>query len=401
MPSRGRATAADGRRLKVVALVRRFGVAGGGGAERVARELLAMLDADRFERILCVSRAPAPDDPTGPQIAADLRRRGVRVEFLHRRHKYDPLGWSPLLRLLRRERVDILHAHAFGQNAWGTVIGRLAGVPVVLAHEHNWAFEGRALRPIVDRQLIARGADAILVVSREARRRMIELERIPPEHLLLLPNGIRALRLGDGRAVRSELGIPVDAPLIGTVCVIRPEKALDVLLRSVTLAVRELPRLRVLIAGDGPDRPALEAVVRELGLQDRVLLPGARADVPDLLAALDVAILSSDFEGIPLALLEFMDAAKPIVATRVGGIPELIEDGVHGVLVEPRDEPALARAIVDLLRDPRRGRELGIRARERRRREFDLDATVQRLQELYLRLHAARCANRPGAEDGP
>lgn len=375
-------------RLKVVALVREIGLAGGGGAERVARDLLVKLDPKRFERVLFVSRSPDAGDRTVEPIVADLRRRGVDVRFLKRRFKYDPLAWWPLFRALRRERIDVLHTHAFGMNAWGSLIGRLARVPVVIAHEHNWAFTGRALRPVIDRELIARCADAVIVVSREARRRMIEVERIAPERLVLLPNGIRALPPGDGRAVRAELGIGDDDPVIGTVCVIRAEKALDVLVRAAALVIRGFPRLRVLIVGDGPDRARLEAVVEQLGLEERVLLTGARTDVSDILAAIDVAVLASDYEGVPLSVLEFMDAGKPIVATRVGGIPELIEDGVHGALVPPRDEAALAAAIRGVLRDPDGGREMGARARERCRGEFSLDRTIERLQQLYEQLHS-------------
>ena len=378
------------RRLKVVTLVRMFGEAGGGGAERVARELLAALDPDRFDRTLFVSRPPAPDDPTGEQIEADLRRRGVRVQFLSRQFKYDPFGWWPLLRLLRRERIDILHAHTFGHNAWATVLGRLAGVGVIVAHEHNWAFAGRPLRPLVDRRLIARGSDAIIVVSDDARRKMIEVERIPPTRLVVLANGVRALPAGNGHAVRAELAIGSDDPVIGVVCVMRPEKAVDSLVRAAALLMSDVPRLRVVVAGDGPERPAVQALARELGVADRVLLLGDRMDVPDILDALDVAVLCSDYEGIPLALLEYMDAARPIVATRVGGIPELIEDGVDGLLVAPRDPPALAEAILALLRDRERAAALGAQARERCRREFSVDATVDRLQDLYEQLYATR-----------
>jgi glycosyltransferase involved in cell wall biosynthesis len=296
-----------------------------------------------------------------------------------------------MFRALRRERIDVLHAHSFGQNAWASLIGRLTSVPAVIAHEHNWAFTGRALRPVIDRELIARCASAMIVVSQEARRRMIEVERIAPERLVLLPNGIRALPPGDGRTVRTELGIGRDDPVIGTVCILRSEKALDVLVRATALLVAEFPRLRVLIVGDGPERSSLEALVKQLGLEDSVLLTGARTDVPDVLAALDVAVLSSDYEGIPLSILEFMDAGKPIVATDVGGIPEVIEDGVHGVLVPPRDEAALAAAVADVLRDPEAAKEMGARARDRCRREFSLDRTVERLQQLYRQLHSRRC----------
>jgi glycosyltransferase involved in cell wall biosynthesis len=370
--------------------VREIGLAGGGGAERVARDQLVELDPKRFERVLFVSRPPRPGDWSG-EIVADLQRRGVRVRFLNRRFKYDPFAWWPMFQALRRERVDVLHAHSFGQNAWASLIGRLTSVPAVIAHEHNWAFTGRALRPVIDRELIARCASAMIVVSQEARRRMIEVERIAPERLVLLPNGIRALPPGDGGTVRTELGIGRDDPVIGTVCILRAEKAIDVLVRAAALLVKDLPRLRVLIVGEGDERAVVEALVKQLGLEEHVLLTGARSDVPDVLAALDVAVLSSDYEGIPLSILEFMDAGKPIVATHVGGIPEVIEDGVHGVLVPPRNEAALAGAVGDLLRHPDVAGEMGARARERCRDEFSLDRTVDRLQGLYERLHSKRC----------
>lgn len=384
------ATPSSERRLKVAALVREIGLGGGGGAERVARDQLVELDPNRFERVLFVSRPPEPGDRSG-EIVADLRRRGVGVHFLKRRFKYDLFAWWPMFQGLRRERIDVLHAHSFGQNAWASVIGRLTSVPAVIAHEHNWAFTGRALRPVIDRELIARWASAMIVVSQEARRRMIEVEGIAPERLVLLPNGIRELPPGDGGAVRTELGIGRDDPVIGTVCILRAEKAIDLLVRAAARTVTDFPRLRVLIVGEGEERARVEALVEQLGLEDRVLLPGARTDVPDVLAALDVAVLSSDYEGIPLSILEFMDAGKPIVATRVGGIPEVIEDGAHGVLVPPRNEAALAAAIGDLLRDPDAAREMGARARDRCRREFSLDRTVERLEQLYERLHSMRC----------
>jgi glycosyltransferase involved in cell wall biosynthesis len=379
------------RRLKVVTLVREIGPAGGGGAERVARDLLVELNPKRFERILFVSRPPG--DQTGGQVVADLETRGVDVRFLRRRFKYDPLAWWPLFRALRRERIDVLHTHAFGQNAWGSLLGRLAGVPVVIAHEHNRDFNGRVLHPVIDRELIARCAGAMIVVSGEARRRMIQVERVPPERLVLLPNGVRALPHGDGRALRADLGIGSDDPVVGTVCIIRSEKALDVLVRAAALLAKGFPRLSVLIAGTGPDRRRVEAVTEQLGLSDRVHFAGARTDVPDVLAAIDIAVICSDYEGSPRSVLEFMDAGKPIVATDVGGIPEVIEDGVHGVLVPPRDEAALAAALAGLLEDTDRGREMGARARDRCRRELSLDRTVESLQELYEELHSRRNGN--------
>jgi glycosyltransferase involved in cell wall biosynthesis len=379
------------RRLKVVTLVREIGPAGGGGAERVARDLLVELDPERFERILFVSRPPR--DRTGGRVVADLRRRGVDVRFLRRRFKYDPLAWWPLFRALRREGIDVLHTHAFGPNAWGSLIGRWAGVPVVIAHEHNWAFTGRALRPVIDREVIARCAGAMIVVSGDARRRMIEVERIPAERLVLLPNGVQALPPGDGRALRADLGIRRGDPVVGTVCIIREEKALDVLIGAAVLLRDDFPSLRVLIAGDGPDRARVESAAERAGLGDFIHMTGARTDVPDVLAAIDIAVICSDYEGSPRSVLEFMDAGKPIVATGVGGIPEVIQNGTHGVLVPPRDEAALAAALSGLLRDRELASELGARARDRCRRELSLDRTVESLQDLYEELHSRQNGN--------
>jgi glycosyltransferase involved in cell wall biosynthesis len=183
-------------------------------------------------------------------------------------------------------------------------------------------------------------------------------------------------------------------PLVGAVCGLRPQKALDVLVRAAAQLREELPDVRVAIVGDGPERSRLEGLVAELGLVDTVRLVGAwpPAEVPDFVAALDVAVSSSDFEGTPLAVMEYMAAAKPVVATAVGGIPDLLEDGVHGLLVPPRDPAALARGIAELLHDPARRRALGERARERQRRELDFDVTVRRLEELYVTLVCARRA---------
>jgi glycosyltransferase involved in cell wall biosynthesis len=383
------------RRFKVATLVREIGSAGGGGAERVARDLLVELNPKRFDRILFVSRPPG--DRTGGQVVTDLRRRGVDVRFLRRRFKYDPLAWWPLFRALRRERIDVLHSHAFGQNAWGSLLGRLAGVPVVIAHEHNRTFTKHTLRAVLDRDLIARWADAMIVVSEDARRKMIEVEGIPSERLVLLPNGVRELPPGDGGALRAQLGIHRGDPVVGTVCIIRSEKALGVLLGAAALLRKDFPRLQVLIAGDGPDRSRVEAVAEQLGLGDRVHMTGARTDVHNVLAAIDVAVICSDYEGSPRSVLEFMDAGKPIVATEVGGIPDVIEDGVHGVLVPPRDEPALAAGVGRLLSDMERGREMGARARDRCRTELGLDRTVGRLQSLYETLYSRRNGNLPSA----
>jgi glycosyltransferase involved in cell wall biosynthesis len=376
----------DGK-LRVVTLVDRLGT---GGAERLAIQTTTRLDPERFDRTLCASRRfdVAVSKRHVANALADLESAGVRVLGLKRTSARQVWAWWPLYRMLRRERVDVLHAHKFGSNLWGTAIGRMARVPVIVAHEHTWSFQGKPWRRIGDREVIARGSSAFIAVSREDRRRMIEIEGIDPDDVLFIPNGIPAPPPPSGADVRAELGIAPDAPLIGTVSVLRPQKALDVLLRATRILVDEFPGLRVLIAGEGDRRFALEDLTKELGLEDNVLFLGVRTDVPDVLDALDVAVSSSDFEGSPLSVMEYMEAARPIVATRVGGVPDLIDDGVHGRLVDPQQPATFAAAVAELLRDPEGAREMGRRARQRRRDEFDIDVMVRRLEELYTELRA-------------
>jgi glycosyltransferase involved in cell wall biosynthesis len=176
--------------------------------------------------------------------------------------------------------------------------------------------------------------------------------------------------------------------VVGTVGVLRPQKAFHVLIEAVARVLPRFPELRLVIGGDGPELGRLEALVDELDVRHAVILAGYRSDVPDLLAAFDIAASSSDFEGSPLAVIEYMDAGKPIVATRVGGVPDLIEDGVHGLLAPPGDAAALAQALERLLADRELAGRLGAAARERRLAELSFDNTVRAVEGLYEELYA-------------
>lgn len=378
------------RRVRVVTLV--DFLTAQSGAERLALNVATRLDQERFESTLCVSRWPPPGPPheAASEALVQLSQSGVRLVGLGRRGKLDIWVWWRLVRLLRREQIDVLHAHKFGSNVWGTLAGRLARVPVVLAHEHTWSYEGQPARRFLDRELIARGANRLIAVSREDQRRMIEIERIDPARTLFLANGILPAPPPSGRDVRAELAIAPGAALIGLVGVLRPQKALHVLLQAMVPLVRERPDIQALIVGEGPERPAGERLAIELGVQSAVRFLGHRPDVPDLLRALDIAVCCSDYEGSPLAVLEYMEAGLPVVATAVGGIPDLIESGVHGLLVPAGDWSGLAAALSELLRDPARAREMGARGRERRLAEFNFDTMVRRLEDLYCKLLAER-----------
>ncbi len=373
-------TAADPRRPHVLTLTDSILI---GGAERLAMDLTRGTQPERFRRTICVTRRMAH----GSQVyaAADipaLREEGVEVLELDRVSRVDLWGWLRLIRYLRSEEVDVIHAHKFGSNVWAAVLGRLCGVPVIIAHEHTWSFEGQRLRRWLDRRIVARLSDVVIAVSEADRKRMVEIVGMPPERVVLIENGIRASPVGDGEAVRRSVGIVRDTPVLVSVSVLRPQKALDVMIHALAILRRSRPEVRLLIAGQG-DHEALSALVHELALEQAVTFLGFRRDVHNVLAAGDIAVSSSDFEGSPLAVMEYMAAGLPVVATAVGGVPRLVENERTGLLVPRRDPQALARALERLLDDRVLARAMGERGRERQQREFSFDATLREVQALY------------------
>jgi glycosyltransferase involved in cell wall biosynthesis len=225
---------------------------------------------------------------------------------------------------------------------------------------------------------------------------MIELERIPPQKVVYVPNGIPDLPSGDPKRVRRELGIAPSDPVVGTVCGLRPEKELETAIRALAKLTPHRPGLRFLVVGDGLERPRLERVAEELGVPTTFLGHRPNDEVSDLLAAMDVLVLSSRFEGMPLAVLEWMAAGKAIVASRVGGIPAMVEDGKEALLVPPRDHVSFADAIGHLLDAPAERKRLGQAAQRRQRAEFTFDQTVAQLENLYERLSSSGGSTDPG-----
>jgi glycosyltransferase involved in cell wall biosynthesis len=351
-----------------------------GGAERLVAETAVRLDRTRFAPEVWVTR------PLLGRHAARIAAAGIPVHALRRRSMWNVTAWTPLVRRLRE--TDVLHAHMHTSNVYGALLGRLARVPVVLTHEHTWSWQGQRVRRLLDRLVVGRLSTLHLAVSEADRRAMTDVERIPPAKTHFVPLGIPSLE-PSAEDARDELGIPRGAPVVGTAAGLRAQKALDLLVDAARRLAPDFPAVQVLIAGDGPEERRLQTLIEEQGLQETVRLVGRwpEGELPRFLATLDVAVNCSDFEGSPLAVMEFMACEKAIVATAVGGTPDLIEDGVHGLLVRTRDAGALADAIAALLRDPVRRREFGRRARERQRADFDVDVVVRRFEQLYQELY--------------
>jgi glycosyltransferase involved in cell wall biosynthesis len=361
-----------------------------GGAESIAEELAVCADQSRFRRTMCVTRSIDPLLGEAPAVsAARLREAGVQVIFLGRRKRFDIRSTWQLMKLLRSQRVDLVHAHMFGSNVWAAVLGRILDIPVTIGHEHTWSFEGQLLRRFADRNIVGRFCDAVIAVSEADRRRMISVVGMPAKRVVLIANGISERGPGDPRAIRRELGIPEQAPVLVQTAVLRPQKAIEVMLSAMTILRESHPDARLLVPGAGDSR-SLEATAARLGVADAVHFLGLRDDVNDILAGATVGVLSSDFEGSPLAVLEYMAAGLPVVATDVGGLPQMVEEGRTGFLVPRRDPAALAQRVRELLDDPDLAQRMGERGRALQQQEFSRGAMTARVEQLYVQLLTAK-----------
>jgi glycosyltransferase involved in cell wall biosynthesis len=350
-----------------------------GGAERFAIGLATHLPTERFEVWVCSTRT------VEPSVQAAFDAAGVRQLHLGRTGKLGLHHFAPLARLMHAQRFDILHSHMLGSNIWGSLFGRAYRVPVIIAHEHNWSFSGERVRVWIDRYLIGRFATRFVAVSNAQRALMTSVEGIPAHRIVVLPTAYIPSNQSSDTDIRSELGLPSDTPIVGTAAILRTEKALEVLIEAHVEVRRRVPDAHLVIAGEGGREEALRARALELGVADRVHLIGRRFDVDALLRSFDVGAMSSDWEGMPLFVFECMAAGTPLVATDVGGLPEVVEDGRTGRLVPPRDPQALADAIAALLADPAQRAELAGAAASRLP-EFRIDTVSARFADLYEQL---------------
>jgi glycosyltransferase involved in cell wall biosynthesis len=374
---------AGGKRLRVLYLVSR--AEDFGGAERFVVGLATHMPRDRIETWVCSTRH---GHDSGLQRLADA---GIPHLNLGRDWKWQVHRLGGLAALLRRQRFDVLHAHSFGSNLWGTLIGRACGVPVLIAHEHNWSYSGNPLRAWIDGQVIGRLATRFVAVSEASREGMITLEGVTPSKALVMPTAYIPHLEHPNADIRAELGLDEKVPLVAAAAVLRPEKALDVLLEAHAQLLTRVTDAHLVIAGDGPHRAELEGRIAQLGIGSSVHLLGRRRDVDAILRRVDVGVMSSDWEGMPLFVFECMAAGIPLVATAVGGLPDVVADGETGLLVPPRNPTALARTIEQVLTQERLAARLA-NAAATRLDQFRIESVAGRFADLYEELAEQRAS---------
>jgi glycosyltransferase involved in cell wall biosynthesis len=342
--------------------------------------VLPRLDRARVEPVLCTLRARHP-------VGLRFEAAGIRPTFLSRA-KWDPRAVSDLRRVIREQKPEIIHIEGRKSLLMGRVAARLAGRPVI-AHFHDMLPVAGWLDGL--QRSLAPWTTVSLAVSQAVRQWAIRNFAIPPGRIEVLYNGLDLERFtapaADARArIRGELGLDPTTPLVGLVGrIVTAIKGHDLMIRALPELLSQCPGAVLAIIGDGPDRQACQALAAELGVGAAVRFTGQRNDIPDLLAALDVVVMTSLSEGLPYAAIEAAAAGRPVVAFANGGIPEVVLDGETGILVASGDVAGLARALARVLNDPALMRGLG-QAGRRHAQRFAISEHVRKLEDVYERI---------------
>jgi glycosyltransferase involved in cell wall biosynthesis len=366
-------------KIKVLQIIPNFGF---GGAEMLVKDFLLAQDTEQFEMAAC-SLYPF----SGTTIEQELQRAGIRVFYLTKKLGPDLGIFKELYDTLKDFKPHVIHTHRYVIR-YTLIPALLCRIPVKIHTIHNVAekevdLAGRIIhffayhffkyQPIGISKNISDYASSYYTMG----------------HIPHIYNGIRTVLYNSPielrKKTRKSLDIADDDIIFINVGRFFPQKNHRLLIEAFRKVTLPEPNATLLLIGEGELRPEIERIVSEKGLNERIRFLGLRKDIPELLGASDIFVLSSDWEGLPLTIIEAMAAGKPVIATAVGGLPELIDQGINGVLVPPGDETALARAMTAMANDPLRAKQMGGAGRKIAREKFDIEAMVQAYEKLYQR----------------
>jgi L-malate glycosyltransferase len=378
-------------RIRLLQFITNFGV---GGTETHVMNLAQGLPSSRFElHFACLKRS----GELLKEIEAIWR---PLVEYpINCLYNHNALiEQLKFAKYIKRNRIHIVQTYGFYPNVFAIPAARLAGTPIIVASIRDTV---DFLTPMQRRvqKFICRLADRIVVNAEAIRQRLIA-DGYPQDQVTVIPNGIhlsRFARNGGSSRLRNELGLPPHAPLVAVLARLNRMKGVEYFLEAATIVCRRFPEARFLIVGEGrtvvnnqvvdsPYKGEMEDYAVRLGLGERVVFTGLRRDVPEVLSEAAVSVLPSLSEGLSNTLLESMAVGVPVVATRVGGNPEVVQDGVTGLLIPPRDPAALAQAICRLLEDPQLARRFGAAGQQRVSAHFSIEQMVSKTERLYVEL---------------
>lgn len=360
---------------------------GPGGAENMLITMAESLHRRSYQSIICLFK--------DGWLNRQLQRKGFETVIVPQIRSLDFHCARDLVRLVRARNVSVMHSHEFAMNAYSAVVSALTGVACIsTVHGKNYYAE-KWRRRVAYRFVSKRST--LVAVSEDIRNFLIQRVGIKPQNVRTIWNGIDLDRYAANQKtrarIRHELGIPDKEVVIGAIGNLYPVKGHMHLVEAASLVNERYPGARLLIAGRGQMLRELRRKTVTLGISDKVVFLGFREDVADLLQAVDVFVLPSLSEGLPLSLLEAMASSTPVVATTVGGIPEAVTDQETGLLVEPGDSMGLANAILECIEAPAVSKKFAEKARDEVKKKFSVESMVNSYEELYKVSNPSKYAN--------
>lgn len=367
---------------KVLHLVEDLGV---GGLERVLATIVLGLDKNKFSvEIWCLAQ--------GGAIASELVRRGVALKILGLTSYYNPLKVVFLAKLIRQAGIDILHTHGYFAGTFGRMAAILARTPAVIAHVHTTDYGFGRRNRLIDK-FLSYFTDRIVCISRAVQNFLVTVEKIHPAKTCVIYNAIVIPDFTDlseqTSAERLRLGITGLDFVAVCVASLSSHKGHHTLLDAAAIIMRACPHFKLLLVGDGPLRAELEARSRKAGIASNTIFTGLRENVFPLLKSADIFVLAStEREGLGLALIEAMAAGLPLIGTKIGGIPELIQENINGLLVPPGDPHALVAAMRMLMKDHSLRVKMGDAGQRICREKFAASRMISKLESLYAAIQS-------------
>ncbi len=363
------------KRIKVIHLIEDLNT---GGAERISAGIVTGLDKKRFEaEVWCLEE--------GGAVAEEIARQGIPTKILGLSSYHNPLNILKLALLIKETKPDILHIHGYFAGTFVRLANFIARVPVVFSHLHSTHYYYQK-KHLLTEKFLAKFTDRILCCSEAVKKWAQESEGIPAKQLVVVYNGIEVDRYQPNVEIgelRKRLHLTGEERIIGTVGRLEPVKNQTLLLEAASRVKEKVPNLKVILVGEGSLRASLLETAARLGLEEAVIFTGRTDQVARYLSLMEVFVLCSRLEGLAMVLLEAMAAGKPVISTRVGGIPEVIGDEVTGLLVPPGDAKALSEAIIYLLTHPEEAKRMGDEGRVLCQEKFSTETMVKRIEELY------------------
>jgi len=369
--------------LSKVKLLYIIGDLGYGGAEKHLTHVLRELDKSKYQPFVACFRKKG-------QYLPEIEKLNIPVINLGVGRIYNLKGIIKIFSIssfINKNKINIVQSYLYGANFFGAISARIAGVPAITSNRNVTSLLSK--KQMLLHKAANKLATVITAVSEEVRRSDIE-QGTPPDKIVTIYNGVEIqkakISIDKVLAQKIELGLDPDCAVIGTVANLHLRKDHRNLLHAATRVVSIIPKVQFLLVGNGHLREELEKLTEDLNLKNKVIFAGHRSDVPELLSLMDIFVLPSLTEGMSNALLEAMAAELPCVATKVGGNPEVVQDGVTGFVVSPKDPESMAGAIIKLLQDKDLASKMGKSGQHEVMTNFTIDRMVSQLEQLYERL---------------